>query len=108
DIRHEYVAGQIFAMAGTTDAHNLICGNLYAAMHGHLRGGPCKLFMADVKARLFVEGEHFFYYPDLMVTCDRRDTEPLYKSFPKLIIEVLSDSTERLDRSEKFWNYVQI
>src|SRR5690348_2993556 len=108
EVRHEYVAGEIFAMAGTTDAHNQICRNIYVAIHAHLRGGPCRLFMADVKARGLAEGQNFVYYPDLMVTCDPRDTEPLYKSYPKLIIEVLSESTERHDRTEKFWNYIQI
>jgi Uma2 family endonuclease len=60
EIRHEYVAGEIYAMAGTTDAHNSICGNLHAALHRHLRGGPCKLYIADVKARVFVEGKYSF------------------------------------------------
>jgi Uma2 family endonuclease len=58
--------------------------------------------------RLHIAGRDVFYYPDLMVTCDPRDTHRLFKSYPKVIIEVLSESTENTDRREKFWNYIQL
>ena len=66
------------------------------------------MFASDVKARLLLSDKEIFYYPDVMVTCDPRDTNEFFKEFPKVIIEVLSDSTERIDRSEKFWNYTKI
>jgi Uma2 family endonuclease len=88
--------------------HNIIAGNLFAALHSHLRGGKCRAFVSDLKARLQLGEKHIFYYPDLMVACDARDTNAYFKDFPKVIIEVLSESTERIDRSEKFWNYTQI
>lgn len=108
EIRHEYVDGVVYAMAGTSDAHNTIALNFVANLHAHLRGGRCKIFASDVKARLILSDKEIFYYPDLMVTCDPRDTNAYFKDFPKVIIEVLSESTERIDRSEKFWNYTQI
>ncbi len=108
EIRHEYIGGAVYAMAGTSDAHNLISGNFFAALHSHLRGGPCRVFIAEVKTRLLIAGQDLFYYPDLMVVCDPRDTERYYKRFPKVLIEVFSESTERTDRREKFLSYTQI
>jgi Uma2 family endonuclease len=108
EIRHEYIEGMVYAMAGTSDAHNLIALNFVAALHPHLRSGKCRVFASDVKVRLLLEDKHIFYYPDVMVVCDARDKNPFFKDFPKVIVEVLSESTERIDRGEKFWNYTQI
>jgi Uma2 family endonuclease len=103
-IKHEYIDGQVYAMAGTTDTHNLVAGNLYTIIRNHLRGSDCRVYFADVKVRL--EKRNHFYYPDIIVTCDDRDRETAtYKSYPKLIIEVLSDSTEAFDRGDKFNDY---
>jgi len=107
-IRHEYIGGMVYAMAGGSSTHNLISGNFFAALHSHVRGGPCQVFMADVKTRLLIANEDIFYYPDVMVACDARDTDAYFKRFPKVLIEVLSDSTERTDRREKFGSYIQI
>ncbi len=96
-IRHEYVAGRLYAMTGASEAHNLIAGNLYALLHRQLRGTPCRVFIADLKLRV----EDAFYYPDLMVVCDRQDAHPYYKTRPRLVAEVLSPSTERRDSVEK-------
>jgi Uma2 family endonuclease len=108
EIRHEYIGGIVYAMAGTSDAHNLISGNLFAAIHSHLRGGPCRVFMSELKVRLLIADQDIFYYPDVMVTCDPRDTERYFKQFPKVLVEVLSESTERIDRREKFLSYTGI
>lgn len=103
-VKHEYIDGQVFAMAGTTDSHNLIAGNLYTLIRRHLRGSDCRVYFADLKVRL--DRNNRFYYPDLLVTCDRRDDQTsTYKRFPKLIIEVLSDDTEAFDRGDKFNDY---
>jgi Uma2 family endonuclease len=107
-IRHEYVCGQIYAMAGASAEHNLICLNIAAAIRNHLQGKQCKVFMADLKVRLEIGGELIFYYPDLLVTCDKRDTDRFFKQFPIVLVEVLSPETERTDRREKFLNYIQI
>ncbi|QDZ39248.1 Uma2 family endonuclease [Euhalothece natronophila Z-M001] len=103
-IKHEYRNGKAYAMAGTTDSHNLIAGNLYTMIRNHLRGSNFRVYFADVKARL--ESCNCFYYPDLMVTFEDRDAETTtYKSYPKLIVEILSDSTEAFDRGDKFIDY---
>ena len=103
-IKHEYINGQVYAMAGTTDIHNTIALNLALPIRNHLRGSDCRAYFADLKVR--VEKRNCFYYPDIFVTCDPFDREtPTYKSFPKLIIEVLSESTEAFDRGDKFNDY---
>ena len=108
DVRHEYLAGQIYAMVGASDRHNLIAGNLFAALHQTTRGGPCQVFMSDMKLRIDTAGETYFYYPDLMVCCDPDDRARYWRTRPKLIVEVLSESTERIDRREKRLAYIQL
>lgn len=103
-VKHEYIDGQAYAMAGATDAPVTIALNLAAELRSHLRGSGCRVYIADMKAR--IELLNRFYYPDIMVTCDQRDQEtPSYKQFPCLIIEVLSGSTEAFDRGDKFADY---
>ncbi|MGB3237836.1 MAG: Uma2 family endonuclease [Geitlerinemataceae cyanobacterium] len=105
--KHEYFDGEIFAMAGATDAHVTIAGNLFADLRSHLRGSGCRVFICDMKARIVKRNR--FFYPDILVTCDPRDTETdTYKCFPKLIVEVLSPSTESFDRGDKFHDYQTI
>ncbi|PWU20769.1 MAG: hypothetical protein C5B50_03190 [Verrucomicrobia bacterium] len=107
EVRHEYLGGMIYAMAGETRAHNTICLNLAAAIRDRLKN-PCKLYMSGVRVNLQIRGDEYFYYPDIVVTCDPRDTHPRIVQFPKLIIEVLSESTERIDRREKFLAYTTL
>ncbi|MEM9264762.1 MAG: Uma2 family endonuclease [Cyanobacteria bacterium P01_F01_bin.13] len=103
-IKHEYIDGKVYAMAGATDSHVTIAGNLFAALRAHIRGTGCRLYISDMKAR--VEARNRFFYPDVMVTCDPRDQETdTYKRFPKLVVEVLSKSTEAFDRGDKFAAY---
>lgn len=108
EIRHEYFGGAIYAMAGASEEHNTIVANLIAAVRPALRGGPCRVYATDLKVRLQAASEDVFYYPDLMVACDPRDTDRFFRRYPKLIIEVLSPETERTDRREKDLNYTQI
>ena len=103
DIRHEYLAGQVFAMAGAGEKHNRIAGNLFFHLRAAARGKQCGVFISDMKLR--VEQSDAYYYPDVMVTCDSEDTESLYKRSPCLIVEVLSPSTEVIDRREKLIAY---
>ena len=107
-VKHEYSAGAVYAMAGATREHNRIAGNVYSAFGQRLRGGPCQAFISDVKLRLDSMGDEVFYYPDIMVGCDSRDTHHLYLRYPKVLVEVSSDSTERLDRGEKRLAYQAI
>ena len=107
NIKHEYVDGQLYAMAGASDPHVTIAGNLFALLRSHVRGSGCRVYIADMKAR--IESLNRFYYPDVMVTCDARDQETsTYKRFPCLIVEVLSDSTEAFDRGDKFIDYQEL
>jgi Uma2 family endonuclease len=107
-IKHEYIGGQAYAMAGASIPHNIITGNFFAALHSHLRGGPCRVFMADVRLRLSVANQNLFYYPDIFVTCDARDKDDYECFHPTLIVEVLSESTDGTDRREKLLNYIQL
>ncbi|MEQ9621058.1 Uma2 family endonuclease [Coleofasciculus chthonoplastes] len=106
-IKHEYIDGQIYAMAGASDPHVTIAGNLFALLRSHVRGSGCRVYISDMKAR--IESLNRFYYPDVMVTCDPLDQETsTYKRFPTLIVEVLSDSTEAFDRGDKFADYQEL
>lgn len=106
-VKHEYRDGEVYAMAGASDAHVTIAGNLFVALRNHLRGKNCRVYISDMKAR--VESKNIYYYPDVMVTCDPRDREtPTHKRYPCLIVEVLSDSTEAFDRGDKFVDYQQL
>ncbi|URR36400.1 Uma2 family endonuclease [Thermosynechococcus sp. HN-54] len=103
-VKHEYINGQVYAMAGASDAHVTLALNLATLLRPTLRQRGCRLYISDMKVRL--EQRNCFYYPDLLVTCDPRDQQaPLYKSFPCLVIEVLSPSTEAFDRGDKFLDY---
>lgn len=108
EVRHEYLAGQVYAMVDASDRHNLIRGNLMFALHQATRGDPCQVFMSDMKLRIDSAGKTYFYYPDIMVYCDPDDRERYWRTLPKLIVEVLSESTELIDRREKRLAYIQL
>lgn len=108
EIKHEYINGELYAMAGASARHNLIAGNLFARLLAHLRGSPCQVFFADVKLHLKELGVEIFYYPDLMVCCDPEDREPYYRTRPCLIVEVLSGGTARIDQREKLFAYARL
>ncbi len=106
--RHEYIDGAVYAMSGVSEKHELIAGNLFAALHGHVRGGPCRPYKSDFKVRSRLDQRDFFYYPDVMVSCVREGVDSHYLRYPKLIVEVLSPATQSIDRREKFLSYTQI
>lgn len=95
--RHDFVAGRLYAMVGASVRHNEIALNIATAIRSHLRGDSCRVFMAEVKLRV---GDDF-YYPDVMVACDPADQHEYYRERPRLIIEVLSASTETWDTTTK-------
>ncbi len=106
-VKHEYIQGQIYGMSGASDAHVTITANLVTLLRNHLRGSGCKVYPTDMKVR--IESLNIFYYPDLMVTCNRDDTNlDYFKRHPCLIIEILSPSTEAFDRGDKFSNYREL
>ena len=104
-VRHEYIDGQIYAMAGASDRHNRLAGTLYNHLDYHLGDGPCEPFIADMKVWV---SDTVFYYPDVVVACDGPSADPYYRKQPRLIIEVSSPGTERIDRSEKLLAYKRV
>jgi len=107
-LKHEYLQGQMVAMAGASKAQVLITGNLGSRLINHLRGQSCLVYASDMKVRL--AGLNVFYYPDIAITCDDRDrrSQESFISHPQVIIEVLSDATESFDRGKKFADYKSI
>lgn len=108
ECRHEYLAGEVYAMSGASARHNTICVNLAAALHRHLAGSPCRVFMSDLKVHLRNAGEEYFYYPDVMVACRPDDAASHSRDHPCVLVEVMSPTTERTDRREKLFAYQQI
>lgn len=102
-VRHEYLNGQIFAMTGGSREHNLITLNIGTRLRTHLRGKSCQVFVCDMKVR--IETDDVTYYPDVVVTCNPQDKEKFFLTKPCLIVEVLSPSTESIDRREKLMAY---
>lgn len=104
DIRHEYIDGQVYAMAGTGAKHNRIAGNIFYHLRTVTRGGSdCGVYISDMKVR--IESGNRFYYPDVVVACDPSDDAEYFKRRPCLLVEVLSPSTEATDRREKWLAY---
>jgi Uma2 family endonuclease len=99
--RHEFVDGFVFAMAGASEIHNLIAGNIFALVRAAARTKPCRAYVSDMKVQI----EDVFYYPDVFLSCDERDLGENIKRHPCFIIEVLSESTADIDRGEKLINY---
>ena len=105
--KHEYYQGEIFAMGGARREHVLVSLNIAATLKQHLRGTPCRAYMSDMK--LCVETMDAFFYPDVIVSCNNNDHQAdQFLSSPRLIVEVLSDSTEAYDRGAKFTAYRQL
>lgn len=103
-IKHEYRQGQVYAMAGASNTHVVISGNVFAMLRNHLRGKGCQAYISDTKAH--IETMDIYYYPDVIVSCDQRDKAfNNFLRYPCLIIEVLSPTTEAFDRGDKFADY---
>ncbi len=107
ELRYEYSGGEVFAMAGGTKHHDRIAFNLRRAIIDRADEQQCNTSGSDVK--VMVQQGRFYRYPDLSVSCDDRDkrNETFYE-FPSLIVEVLSSSTEIIDRNQKFQEYIEI
>jgi len=106
DQRYEYIAGEVFAMAGGTENHALISMSIGSALLNALRGKPCRVYGADMK--LYVREYDKFCYPDVQVLCEQGIRHGKYVENPVLVVEVLSGSTESYDRNKKFEHYRSI
>jgi Uma2 family endonuclease len=103
DIRYEYIEGELVAMTGGTVPHNDVAINLLIALRPHIRNNKCRINVSDVKVRVSPTA---YFYPDLVVSCDERDRNAVKLiEHPRLIVEVLSPSTEANDRGRKFNHY---
>jgi Uma2 family endonuclease len=105
--RHEFVNGAVYAMAGASDRHNLVRGNLAAILLGRVPEG-CQVFSAEMKLHVKSNEDERYYYPDVFVVCDPNDRDRYIREHAALVIEVLSPTTERIDRTEKFEAYKRI
>ncbi len=102
--KYELMDSHVYAMGGGTKNHSIIQLNMGSLIKTHLRGSSCQVFNSDLKIHILPSAN--YTYPDLSVTCDQRDREsPLFITYPCLIVEVLSDSTEAYDRGKKFQKY---
>ncbi len=107
--RSEFYRGEMFAMAGATWEHTLIKDNLAAEARNRLKGGPCQVVTSDLRVRVDATG--LYTYPDLVVVCEPPQFEDdVHDTLlnPRVIVEVLSDSTEKYDRGAKFGHYRQL
>jgi len=105
--KHEFVAGEVFAMTGARQDHVIVSGNIFAALKHHLRGTPCRAYVSDMKLR--VETSDAFFYPDVMVSCHPEDLKnQRFIEHPTLIVEVLSEATAAYDRGDKFAFYREL
>lgn len=108
DVKHEYLGGAVYAMAGASEAHNIIAMNLYAMLHRQLRRKPCQAFGSDMKVRIHPANSTYFYYPDAMIACDPADRGHGWRERPSALFEILSPDTRHVDEREKRLAYFQI
>jgi Uma2 family endonuclease len=107
-IKHEYVGGVLYAMAGVRVVHDVISGNILGELYGRLRGKPCRPHTSDMKIRIQMPGHVRFYYPDVSVICQSNPRDSTFQEEPVVIFEVLSKSTRRVDLGEKKDGYLAI
>lgn len=104
-VKHEYISGEVYAMAGASDKHHRISLNLAKRLDDHLQDSKCEAFITDMKLHV---NPDTFYYPDVFVACDENPESPYYRERPVLIIEVASPSTRQIDRREKLRLYQEV
>jgi Uma2 family endonuclease len=102
--RHEFVAGEVYAMSGPTRRHGRVVGNVFARLHAAARGGQCEAFVESIMLRVGND----VYYPDVVVTCSATDSHDQWVLQPCLVVEVTSPSTARIDRTNKLQAYRSI
>jgi len=101
DIKHEYIDGAVYAMAGASKNHQRITANVSGELWTQLKNTPCEAFASDIKVKV---GSQFFY-PDVMVVCNDKTDDAYYTESPVIIVEVLSKSTRRMDETAKKFAY---
>lgn len=108
EVRHEYLAGMVYAMSGASTDHNRINGELAYMLIHRLRGGPCEPFFHDMKVRFQLGTDSYYYYPDAVICCDQTDIKNGIREHPTVVFEITSESTRSIDEREKRAAYHQI
>jgi Uma2 family endonuclease len=108
DRKHEFIGGEVYAMAGASNLHNDIVLNTLTHLHNQLRGGPCRPFNSGTKVRIRFSSHTRFYYPDGMVVCRPNSSEESFQDEPVILFEVVSPATRRTDEREKREAYLEI
>ncbi|MDQ6695273.1 MAG: Uma2 family endonuclease [Chloroflexota bacterium] len=106
EYKSEYIDGQIYAMSGASEAHNLIAGNIFGELRTQFRGRPCRVYMSDMRVKVSLSD--MYTYPDVVAVCGGpvfEDSQVDTLTNPMVIVEVLSPSTEAYDRGVKFARY---
>jgi len=106
ETRHEFYYGEMFDMAGGTNRHNQIVGNIYYSLRTKLAHRDCIIRFETI--RVEIEENNYYTYPDVVVSCNKHENKKFALQFPVVIFEVLSDSTSDYDRVEKFRAYQNI
>lgn len=104
EFKHEFIDGEAYAMAGASETHNLLSLNIASELRNQLKGTPCRTFIADMKVKVAND----FFYPDVMVVCQRDNDFDYYKQSPVIIVEILSKSTRKFDKNTKRLKYQNI
>ena len=104
DVKHEFIDGDIVAMAGASANHERLSGNIYRKFGNYLEDKPCEPFGSDMKVNVASN----FFYPDVIIDCDFDESEPYFTDSPTIIVEVLSQSTSKKDRTTKRFAYLNL
>jgi len=108
DVKYEYVNGRVYAMAGGKNIHHRIASRALVALANQLEHSDCEAYNSDTKVRIHIGTRTYFYYPDVMVVCDSNADEDTFQDRPVILVEVVSDSTRRVDEGEKADHYLTI
>jgi Uma2 family endonuclease len=106
-VRSEYIDGHVYAMAGASETHNTLAASFFLVIGNHLTD-DCRAWQSDIKVIGKSNDKDFSYYPDIMAACGKNTGDQYARTNPILIAEVLSDSTQRTDLTEKLYNYTTI
>jgi Uma2 family endonuclease len=108
DVRHEYLGGYVYAMAGGSTSHVRIALAIQSLLYAKLSGKSCEAFNSDMKVRVRMPTHTRLYYPDAIVVCEPNTKNGTFQDLPTVVVEVLSDSTRRTDEGEKREAYLTI
>ena len=110
DVKHEYLGGDIYAMAGAGESHNRIASNLVTMLNNRLNGRRCESFGSDMRVRMYRPSSNsvYFYYPDAMIACNPNDVGRGWREQPAALFEIISESTRQIDEREKRSAYLQL